>query len=139
MILITRTLFMPINPDRLLDDLKASLPVTLVDLLGYEPETDRKHVVRSSPYIYSRTLNKDLTAVPGAIHITATSNLTAQEIVDLDGILAAHDYTILSDSQVKEDDDLLIIGDLKATIAGGGLLTLGQLTSFVRIVLEREA
>lgn len=136
---ISRTLSISINPVRLLEDLAATLPATLLDPIGFVRETDRKYNLRAGPFVYEKTLAGESTAQPGDIRLEFSRELTAQEIVDMDAILVAHDHTVLTARQIQLDADLVIIADLKTTIAGGGTLTLAQLTEFTRIALDREA
>ena len=132
-----RTLTVSINPDRLMQELGA-LPVKHLELFGYDRETDRKWILRKGPNAYDKTLKRELTAQPGEIHIITSRILTAQEGIDMDAILAAHNHTVLSDPQSQYDADDAIIASLKATLVAGQELTMTQLTNFVKVMFNRE-
>lgn len=140
---ITRTLSISVNPDRLLEDVKAAgLPVDVIGYPGYEPETRRKYNLRKEPHVYHTATGQSGTveyvADPGYVRVISSRALTTAEERTLDGLLAAHDHTVLSTGQAQRDQEKADLLDIKNTLAAGQNLTLTQLSTFSRIALSRE-
>ncbi len=130
------------NRDLLHRELLLVLPANLnLNTVGFEKVADRLYKPRSEPIIRKGPLVNGThpdrrTIQPGELWVTTDLDLTAQEAIDLDATLAAHDETQRSRSQIRADDHDADFAQLAAEERGWDALTDKQQLSALRRLLR---
>ncbi len=128
--IIKRVALKDFNPGGLLAELLAlALPLRGVGFDGFDLVIKQRHVTPApAPKVVGRDKGVPIdTAAVGEVRLHANRALTAPEDIALDAALAAHDQTVLSAEQVRQDTDESDIDGVLATGRQEFLDVLGRL------------
>ena len=99
---LERTLVKNFNPSLLGEELQTLGTGISVSWDGFARQGRALFVPIAEPIVRNGT-----TINPGDMLLTSQQTLTAQQIIDLDAVLTAHDSTEQSQAQVREDQDVV--------------------------------
>jgi len=119
MVVASRTVLKNINPSKLLEEL-AALPLQSVNWAGFVRSGDRLYIPAAERRIVANGFDRARghwieEADPGDLKVSTSRDLTAEEGIRLDSTLAAHDSTLLTAEQQREDQDQADIDSMLTT------------------------
>ncbi|HLE79123.1 MAG TPA: hypothetical protein VI687_01905 [Candidatus Limnocylindrales bacterium] len=121
---VTRVLSTSINPGRLMQEFVAVFSFGCgISWDGYQ--------------YGERQATVDVTApVPGQIRVFPPIELTPAQITVLDNVLAAHNAAVLSDDQVRQDQDVADLVSLRTALTNWDTLTNAQRNAALKLAVR---
>ena len=98
-----------LNIHRLMDEVRAVLPLDRIDAAGFESSDGRTFTPRTDPKVGTRKIQgsarEDITVILAGLDCYFDRTLTGPEEAQLDSLISAHDHTNLTPQQTRRDQD----------------------------------
>ena len=137
-----------VNIRRLVQEVKAALPLDGIDAVGFESTGGRIYTPRTDQKVGTRKIQgsakEDILVTLGGLDCHFSRDLTVPEEAQLDSLISAHDYTKLTPDQIRRDEDFTYHDRIKVLYVKGrdSSLTVAEreelLLKVTRMVLRRS-
>lgn len=137
-----------VNLQRLIQEIKAVLPLEQINAAGFKAVDSRTYTPRTDPKVGTRQIHgsakEDILVTLAGLDCTFDRALTGPEEAQLDSLISAHDYTNLTPGQTRRDQDGTYHDRIKVLYVKGrdGVLTPQEreelLLRVTRMVLRRS-